>query len=46
MLVMDSGAITRLAKRTRQNAATIAALRRGDLRAVAGHAKPVAIEPT
>lgn len=31
MLVLDSGAITRLAKRTRQNAATIAALRREGL---------------
>ncbi len=31
MLVLDSGAISRLAKRTRQNAATIAALRREGL---------------
>lgn len=31
MLVLDSGAITRLAKRTRQNAATIAVLRREGL---------------
>lgn len=31
MLVLDSGAISRLARRTRQNAATIAALRREGL---------------
>jgi hypothetical protein len=31
MLVLDSGAVTRLAKRTRQNAATITALRREGL---------------
>ncbi|HEY5012921.1 MAG TPA: hypothetical protein VIK61_09475, partial [Acidimicrobiia bacterium] len=31
MLVLDSGAVTRLSRRNRQNAATIAVLRRGGL---------------